>query len=51
MMNIFNFQKSSKYGHKQSNRQCGIFGAHYRQNDDKSSNLAAIVVACSSGAI
>ena len=41
-MKIFNFQKSSKLGHKSSNHQRGIFGAQNRQNDDKSSNLAAM---------
>ena len=39
---IFYFQKSSKYGHKLSNRQSDIFGAQNRQNNDKSLNLAAM---------
>ena len=43
MMKIFNFQKSSKWGNKSSNRQFGIFGPQNRQNDDKSSSLATIM--------
>ena len=43
MMQIFNFKKSSKWEHKSSNRQCYIFAAQNRQNEDKSSNLAAVI--------